>query len=124
MCKPFVRKWYECSLTNLNLSAKISDPQRIGKWFPYCNGGAYRKWYGNNDDVVNWLNDGVEVKGFVDDKGKQRSRPQNQQYYYREGGTWSAISSSSFSVMYFPDGFLFSNAGMAIYAEHNNCYIL
>lgn len=120
----FVRKWYECSLTNLNLSAKISDPQRIGKWFPYCNGGAYRKWYGNNDDVVNWLNDGVEVKGFVDDKGKQRSRPQNQQYYYREGGTWSAISSSSFSVRYFPEGFLFLNAGMAIYAEHNQLLYL
>lgn len=120
----FVRKWYECSLTNLNLSAKISNPQRIGKWFPYCNGGAYRKWYGNNDDVVNWLNDGVEVKGFVDDKGKQRSRPQNQQYYYREGGTWSAISSSSFSVRYFPEGFLFSNAGMAIYAEHNQLLYL
>lgn len=120
----FVRKWYECSLTNLNLSAKISAPQRIGKWFPYCNGGAYRKWYGNNDDVVNWLNDGVEVKGFVDDKGKQRSRPQNQQYYYREGGTWSAISSSSFSVRYFPEGFLFSNAGMAIYAEHNQLLYL
>jgi type II restriction/modification system DNA methylase subunit YeeA len=120
----FVRKWYECSLTNLNLSAKISDPQRIGKWFPYCNGGAYRKWYGNNDDVVNWLNDGVEVKGFVDDKGKQRSRPQNQQYYYREGGTWSAISSSSFSVRYFPEGFLFSNAGMAIYAKHNQLLYL
>ena len=120
----FVRKWYECSLTNLNLSAKISDPQRIGKWFPYCNGGAYRKWYGNNDDVVNWLNDGAEVKGFVDDKGKQRSRPQNQQYYYREGGTWSAISSSSFSVRYFSEGFLFSNAGMAIYAEHNQLLYL
>lgn len=83
-----------------------------------------RKWYGNNDDVVNWLNDGVEVKGFVDDKGKQRSRPQNQQYYYREGGTWSAISSSSFSVRYFPEGFLFSNAGMAIYAEHNQLLYL
>lgn len=120
----FVRKWYECSLKNLNLSAKISDLQRSGKWFPYCNGGAYRKWYGNNDDVVNWLNDGVEVKGFVDDKGKQRSRPQNQQYYYREGGTWSAISSSSFSVRYFPEGFLFSNAGMAIYAEHNQLLYL
>ena len=70
------------------------------------------------------MNDGVEVKGFVDDKGKQRSRPQNQQYYYREGGTWSAISSSSFSVRYFPEGFLFSNAGMAIYAEHNQLLYL
>lgn len=120
----FVRKWYECSTTNTNLCAKLSDSKKEGKWFPYCNGGSYRKWYGNNEDVVNWLNDGVEVKGFVDDRGKQRSRPQNQQYYYREGGTWSAISSSSFSVRYFPEGFLFSNAGMAIYAEHSQLLYL
>lgn len=120
----FVRKWYECSKINTNLCAKLSDSKKEGKWFPYCNGGSYRKWYGNNEDVVNWLNDGVEVKGFVDDRGKQRSRPQNQQYYYREGGTWSAISSSSFSVRYFPKGFLFSNAGMAIYAEHSQLLYL
>ena len=58
-----------------------------------------------------------EIKNFVDDKGKPRSRPQNQQYYFHEGGTWTAISSSLFSVRYFPEGHLFSNAGMAIYAE-------
>ena len=113
----FVRKWYECSSANLNLSASPTDINRQGKWFPYCNGGGFRKWYGNNEDVVNWYLDGFEVKNFTDDKGKQRSRPQNQQYYYQEGGTWTAISSSSFSVRYFPEGFLFSNAGMAIYAE-------
>ena len=121
----FVRKWYECSSINLNLNASPDDDEkRSGKWFPYCNGGAYRKWYGNNDDVVNWYRDGFEVKNFVDDKGKQRSRPQNQQYYYHEGGTWSAISSSLFSVRYFPEGFLFSNAGMAIYASHSKLLYL
>lgn len=113
----FVRKWYECSSQNLNLIGKKDDEKRTGKWFPYCNGGSYRKWYGNNEDVVNWYLDGNEVKRFTDDKGKQRSRPQNQQFYFQEGGTWSAISSSSFSVRYFPEGFLFSNAGMAIYTE-------
>ena len=113
----FVRKWYECSTLNLNFEGKKEDENRLGKWFPYCNGGGYRKWYGNNEDVVNWYLDGIEVKGFTDEKGKQRSRPQNQQFYFQEGGTWSAISSSSFSVRYFPEGFLFSNAGMAIYTE-------
>lgn len=120
----FVRKWHECSAANLNLCSTPSDVNRTGKWFPYCNGGAYRKWYGNNDDVVNWYNDGEEVKGFVDERGKQRSRPQNQQYYYHEGGTWSAISSSLFSVRYFPEGFLFSNAGMAIYSDHTKLLYL
>jgi len=113
----FVRKWYECSLTNTNFNGKKDDESRAGTWFPYCNGGNFRKWYGNNEDVVNWFGDGFEVKHFVDEKGKQRSRPQNQQFYFQSGGTWSAISSSSFSVRYFPEGFLFSNAGMAIYAN-------
>lgn len=115
----FVRKWYECSGENLCLNATTSNRHETKRWFPYCNGGPYRKWYGNNEDVVNWFNDGEEVKSFVDEKGKQRSRPQNQQYYYCEGGTWSAISSSLFSIRYFPEGFLFSNAGMALYTEHN-----
>lgn len=113
----FVRKWYECVRADFCTSSSPQNINRIGKWFPYCNGGGFRKWYGNNDDVVNWKDDGFEIKNFVDDKGKQRSRPQNQQYYFQEGGTWTAISSSSFSVRYFPEGYLFSNAGMAIYAE-------
>ena len=120
----YVRKWHECSWDNLNIHATKADIDREGRWFPYCNGGAFRKWYGNNDDVVNWYNDGEDVKNFVDEKGKQRSRPQNQQYYFVEGGTWSAISSSKFSVRYFPDGFLFSNAGMAIYTDHKKLLFL
>ena len=113
----FVRKWYECVRADLSTSSSPKNVNRTGKWFPYCNGGDFRKWYGNNDDVVNWQDDGFEIKNFVDDKGKPRSRPQNQQYYFHEGGTWTAISSSLFSVRYFPEGHLFSNAGMAIYAE-------
>ncbi len=113
----FVRKWYECVRADLSTSSSPQNVNRVGKWFPYCNGGEFRKWYGNNDDVVNWQDDGFEIKNFVDDKGKPRSRPQNQQYYFHEGGTWTAISSSLFSVRYFPEGYLFSNAGMAIYAE-------
>ncbi|WP_312046526.1 BREX-1 system adenine-specific DNA-methyltransferase PglX [Anaerotignum sp.] len=114
----FVRKWYECDLTLLNFTSTNDENDRKGTWFPYCNGGEYRRWYGNNDDVVNWENNGLLVKGFVDDKGKQRSRPQNQQYYFCEGGTWSAVTSGSLSVRYFPNGHLFSNAGMAIYSKH------
>lgn len=114
----FVRKWYECSTENLNFTATRDDTERKGKWFPYNNGGEFRKWYGNNEDVVNWYLDGMEIKNFTDEKGKQRSRPQNQQYYFIEGGTWTAISSSALSVRYFPEGFIFSNAGMGIYTDN------
>lgn len=116
----FVRKWYECDWSNTNITSTQLDINRKGKWFPYSNGGSFRKWYGNNEDVVNWYDDGLEVKNFCDENGKQRSRTQNQQYYFVEGGTWSAISSGSFSIRYFPQGYLFSNAGMAIYTTHNN----
>lgn len=120
----FVRKWYECEIEKTNFTSTKSDIEREGKWFPYSNGGQFRKWYGNNEDVVNWECNGREVCGFVDESGKQRSRPQNQQFYYVEGGTWTAISSGSFSVRYFPNGYLFSNAGMAIYASHTNLIYL
>lgn len=112
----FVRQWYECSLQNT--SFKSIEENNKKKWVPYNNGGEYRKWYGNNLDVVNWENNGNEIKNFVDDRGKLRSRPQNQQYYLKECGTWTAISSSSFSVRYSPEGALFSNAGMAVFAEY------
>lgn len=108
----FVRKWFE--INDCKFSVKSGC-----KWYPYCNGGNYRKWYGNNEDVVDWFDDGREVKKFFDENGKLRSRPQNQQFYFQEGGTWTAISSSTFSVRYFPKGYIFSNAGMAIFTEIN-----
>lgn len=81
------------------------------KWFPCNKGGAFRKWYGNNDYVVNWHNNGEEIINFVDEKGKQRSRPQNKQYYFMEGGTWSTLSSSDFSMRYCSRGFIFETKG-------------
>lgn len=115
----FVRLWFEIERPKLSLDNNLSL-----KWFPYSNGGEYRKWYGNNFDVVNWENDGFEVQHFVDGKGKQRSRPQNKQFYFCEGGTWTAISSGSFSVRYYQGGGLFSNAGMAIFADGNSLIYL
>lgn len=114
----FVRKWFECSLHKLCFNGKNGDVERNGKWFPYSNGGAFLRWYGNNEDVVNWENDGFEIRNFFDENGKLRSRPQGQRFYFQEGGTWSAISSGAFSVRYYPDGYLFSNAGMAVFSEH------
>ncbi|MEA4898704.1 MAG: BREX-1 system adenine-specific DNA-methyltransferase PglX [Christensenellaceae bacterium] len=108
----FVRIWYEVDFSKVSVT---NDTTR--KWFPYSNGGEYRKWYGNNFDIVNWENDGFEVQNFVDENGKQRSRPQNRQFYFAEMGTWTAISSGDFSVRYYPEGGLFSNAGMAIFSN-------
>lgn len=120
----FVRAWYECNWISVNLVSNKSEKKRKGKWFPYCNGGSYKKWYGNNVDLVNWENDGEEIKNFYNEQGKLRSRPQNQQFYFCEGGTWTAITSGEISVRYFSTGYLFSNAGMAIFTDFNKLIFL
>ena len=106
----FVRKWYECSLTNLNLSAKISDPQRIGKWFPYCNGGAYRKWYGNNIDVVDWsesARENYEIHG-----GLLQSK-----YWNVPAITWNDITSGASSYRIKPEKSKFSSVSPTLISK-------
>ena len=80
----FLRYWHECNINKIDfLSYSCEESEKRGyKWFPYAKGGSFRRWNGNLEYVVNWENNGFEVKHFVDDKGKQRSRPQNTPYYF------------------------------------------
>lgn len=115
----FLRLWHEVDYHNIGLDmANREQAQQSGlKWFPYNKGGEFRKWYGNQDCVVNWQNDGAEIKNFVDDKGKQRSRPQNTEFYFREGVTWTLLSSSYFGVRYSPTGSIFDVNGMTAFSK-------
>lgn len=124
--KRFTRKWFEVSIDKVGFnSISHEDAYNSGnKWFPINNGGEYKKWYGNNEDIVNWENNGEEIVSFVDANGRQKSRPQNVDFYFQSGATWSAISSSNFSLRYFPRGYLFSNAGMAIFGENSKISIV
>jgi type II restriction/modification system DNA methylase subunit YeeA len=109
----FLRRWSEVSFNRIGLGIEsrkraLSSSKR---WF-FCNkGGAFRKWYGNTEFLVNWENDGFSIKNFYDENGKQRSRPQNQDFYFKEGLTWSAISSSALSMRYSPPGNTFETKG-------------
>lgn len=85
------------------------------KWYPYNKGGDFRKWYGNNDYVVNWEHNGYEIRHFTDSNGKLRSRPQNTQYYFRECISWSLISSYTIAFRYKPKGHIFDIAGMSCF---------
>lgn len=117
----FAKVWHEISQSKSLLTSASKDSQsRLGKkWFPYNKGGNFRKWYGNNEYVVNWENDGEELKNFKDDKGKLLSRPQSESTYFREGLTWTAISSSYFAVRYSPEGSIGSNAGMMVFSDQS-----
>ena len=93
------------------------------KWFPYNKGGDYRKWYGNNDYLVNWSNDGYEIKNNVDLRtGRTRSHNYNGDFAFRKGITWSALSVSKISVRYVNNGFLFDSKGARGFANDENSY--
>ncbi|WP_270659443.1 BREX-1 system adenine-specific DNA-methyltransferase PglX [Paraclostridium bifermentans] len=115
----FLRLWYEVQLKKIGFgyANREKAKESNNKWFPYNKGGEFRKWYGNNEYVVNWENDGFEIRNFVDEKGKLRSRPQNTEYFFKEGVTWTAISSSSTAFRYFDKGFIFSNSGQCMFTS-------
>ena len=117
----FLRQWFEVTYTSIKFDA-YSIEESISsrkKWFPYNKGGAYRKWYGNYDYIVNWENDGYEIKNFKDSNGKVRSRPQNTDYYFREAITWSDVTSGILSFRIRDAGSIFDVVGMSIFPHEN-----
>lgn len=109
----FLRQWFEVAYSSIKFDARSIEESISSrkKWFPYNKGGAYRKWYGNYDYIVNWENDGYEIKNFKDSNGKVRSRPQNTDYYFREAITWSKVTSGLFNVRYRTIGSIFDTGG-------------
>lgn len=106
----FLRRWYEVS----NDKIAFSGSQKK-KWYLLNKGGEYRRWYGDREYVVNWENDGAEIKSFRDGKGRLRSRPQGLSYNFRSSVSWSQITSGRFSVRYFDDNFMFNVAGASAF---------
>lgn len=119
----FMRFWFEVKNNNISLVSKwVKD----FKWYPYNKGGEYNKWYGNNLYIVNWENNGFEIRNFKDSKGKLRSRPQNINYYFKQGLTWTALTAGKFSMRFSPAGFMFDAMGPVCFVENksNEKYIL
>ena len=118
----FLRLWNEVNYNKIgyNMSNSEEALESKKKWFPYNKGGEFRKWYGNQEYLVNWENDGYEIKNFYDEKGKLRSRPQNTEYYFKESISWGLITPSSGNAFrYFPKGFIYDVAGMSYFLEKN-----
>lgn len=103
----FLRLWYECSIENMFFGCSTIEQSVAStkKWYPCTKGGTFRRWYGNNDYLVNWKRNGEELKAFP------KAVIRNPNYYFLEGLTWSTISSSKLSMRYNPAGFLFESKG-------------
>lgn len=92
----FVRKWQEISINKIGFNFTDRNDASIStyKWFPYNKGGGNRRWYGLNELVVNWQFGGREIieNGMTSFRGKD--------FYFKEGITWSFVSSMNFAVRY------------------------
>lgn len=113
----FIKRWEEVDFTRINFSSHNPEEALASKlkWFPMNGGGLRRKWYGNRDFVVNWENDGQEMKELATklNHGKHWSRYIiNPDRFFTESIGWSAISSSKISARYVGYGFAFSSAAM------------
>ena len=109
----FLRNWHEVAIGNAGFditNRKHAQESQL-KWFPYEKGGAFRKWYGNHDFLVNWKNDGDEIRNFGKEEGRIRSHNYNLDFIFKEGITWSDVTSGTNAFRYMPQGFLFDGRG-------------
>ncbi|WMJ21558.1 BREX-1 system adenine-specific DNA-methyltransferase PglX [Geobacillus kaustophilus] len=115
----FLRLWHEVSYSEIGYNFESIQQASASefRWFPYNKGGEFRKWYGNQEYIVDWYKDGREIRNFKDSNGKIKSRPQNTAYYFKEGITWTLLSSSKFGVRYIPKGFIFDINGMTMFVD-------
>lgn len=116
----FLRFWWE-----VNNRKIYKLEQDSNKWYPYQKGGEARKWYGNNEWIVNWENDGEEIKNNKDiTSGRVRSHNYNGEYSLKEGITWSAFSNGGLSFRYVEHGYLFDTTGSMAFSDGDLYYIL
>ena len=117
----FLRQWFEVQKSSIKFDcASVETAKASGaKWFPYNKGGEYRKWYGNRDLIVNFQNDGEEIR-----KQKEKGisiRITSYEKYFQEGITWTGLTSGQNTYRYCPKGTIFdSNKGPMFFNEGHN----
>ena len=119
----FTRHWFEVEYKKIGFDKSDSTQTYSHKWYPYCKGGGYSKWYGFMNIVVNWENDGLILRNIRDKNGKIKSRPQNIRYYFKEGLTWSTITSYKLSLRYM-NNCIFGGGGSAMFCDKDMFFYL
>jgi hypothetical protein len=110
----FLRFWFEVDNHKIGfgLSSDKAAEASKKKWFPYQKGGEFRKYYGNNIYVVNFENNGYEmIHDNSTEEGRVKSHNYNGNFAFKEGITWTKITTSQFCCRYVPGGYMFDDAG-------------
>lgn len=122
----FLRAWFEVNFDKVGIGYATSEEaqQSRKKWFPYNKGGGFRKWYGLNEMVVLWENNGSEIKNATK-SGRKIASVRSERLYFKESITWATLTSGMFSARYSEAGSLFDDKGSSAFipVEHNK-YVL
>lgn len=115
----FLRLWHEISFSKISFGGRSEGMH----WHPYNKGGEFRKWFGNNQFIICYKDDGQELIDLVVGKYPKISDPEfvikNRKYYFRESASWSDITSSATSARYIPGGFIFDTVGPSIFTQED-----
>jgi len=123
----FLRQWFEVPLAKIGFGVLNTNGaySTNSKWFPYNKGGGYRKWYGNNENVVNWENNGKEIHEYSNlPMGYSGAPVRAKKFYFQEGMTYGLISSYGFSSRRVFGGFIFDVGGSMIFPNSIDTNIL
>jgi len=121
----FLRFWNEIDFNKIEFNARPNNDSAKLKWYPLQKGGDFRHWYGNLQYVINWDNEGYEIKNDNFMGTRVRSHNYNGTQQFKEGITWNSITSSKFSCRYSPLGFTYDAAGpLCEVKDRKNLYIV
>jgi hypothetical protein len=122
--KRFLRFWWELGMGHVQFHCTSKENSKVlGKWFPYMKGGAVNRWYGNQENIINFRNEGNEVRLFREEVGQSQYLP-GEDYYFKEGATYSFLTVSNLSVRYLPKGFIFDVIGSSIFPKSIELFLL
>lgn len=115
----FIRDWWEVIYYKIKFNCKNVKDTYLAKWFPYNKGGDYRKWYGNDLTVIDWKDDGRDIKD-TSEKSGHHYQEYSDNLKFRSMITWTRISSNTPSFRYKNSGYLSDMAGFSIYPDSKN----
>lgn len=125
----FLRLWFEVKNDSFGIGYKNAQQAKDSrkKWFPLNKGGNYRRWYGNKEYVVNWQDDGKEMKDAVIKRyngGSYTKEIRSEGRYFSDSITWSALTAGKSSFRLSDYGAIFDSAGSSMFPEENVEYLL
>ena len=113
----FLRHWSEVSLPSISFNTQVAGMVEQ-KWVPHKKGGFFRRWYGNSEFVLNWEGNGVDIHAFHDLPLNFNGAPmRGKAHFFKESLSWSRISSGSFAIRYYPEGFSYDSTAPSIFAS-------